>query len=622
MTTISSHLTRNLAALTIAFLAAAGFAGTAYGQAPSTASPIPSEGNTELGFRTFQTKCMTCHGNPNVDRAPSPAAIREMTPERIYEALANGIMKTQGQSLTDDERKKLALFMSGRPMGSIQMGDAKNMPNRCAANPPLPDPSAGAAWNGWGVDIANTRFQSAKAAGMTAADVPKLKLKWAFGFPTGISAFGQPSVVAGRVFVGTDTGYVYSLDAKTGCVYWSYRTRGSVRNAITVGPVKAASTKYAVFFGDAHANVYGVDAQTGAELWMKKVDEHFTARITAAPTLYNGRLYVPVSSSEEFSAASLDYPCCTSRGSVAALNASTGARIWKTYVVEEPKPTRKNSKGVQLYAPAGGSVWNSPTVDPKRRAVYFGTGDSETEPAAKTSDSIMAVDMNTGKVLWVYQAQEGDAYLSMCAQTKTENCPENVGPDLDIGNSPVLRTLANGKSVLVAGTKDGNVFALDPDKKGAVVWKVVAAQNAPGTPLARLNGIVWGGASDAQNIYYGLSGGGVVALQLATGEKLWHTTFDTGGQRVSNAAAASAIPGVIFAGGADGKLHALSAADGKQIWEAETARAFDTVNKVAAKGGAIGAPGATIVDGMLFVGSGYSTVGGLPGNVLLAFGLD
>ena len=156
-----------------------------------------------------------------------------------------------------------------------------------------------------------------------------------------------------------------------------------------------------MFFGDAHANVYAVDAQTGKELWTRKVDDHFVARITASPKLYDGYLYVPVSSSEEFAAANLDYPCCTSRGSVVKLNASTGEQAWKTYVVPEtPKPTRKNSRGVQQYAPAGASVWNSPTIDEKRHAVYFGTGDSETEPAAKMSDSVMAVDMKSGKVLW------------------------------------------------------------------------------------------------------------------------------------------------------------------------------------------------------------------------------
>ena len=218
---------------------------------------------------------------------------------------------------------------------------------------------------------------------------------------------------------------------------------------------------------------------------------------------------------------------------MAAYDASTGKQIWHTYVIpEEPKPTRKNSKGIQLYAPAGASVWNSPTVDTKRKAIYFGTGDSETEPAAKTSDAVMALDMATGKMLWVYQAQAGDAFLGGCGRPdQPENCPKENGPDLDIGNSPVLHTLANGKRLVVAGTKDGNVIALDPDKKGAVVWNRNVAANPKGTPLQNLNGIVWGGAADQQNIYYGLSGGGIAAIQLSTGERAWFTKFDTGGKR-------------------------------------------------------------------------------------------
>jgi len=578
-----------------------------------------------MGFGLFQTQCMTCHGNPNVERAPSPAAIREMSPERIYDALTNGAMKAQGAKLSDDQKKVIALFMSGRPLGSMQQGDAKSMANHCPSNPPLPDPAAGPAWNGWGVDPTNSRFQSAKAAGLTAEQVPNLKLKWAFGFPTGISAFGQPTVVSGRVFVGTDIGYIYSLDAATGCVYWSYQTKGSVRNAISLAPVKGrGATKYAIYFGDAHANVYGIDAQTGEQLWMTHVDDHFTARITAAPAVYEGRVYAPVSSSEEFSGSTVDYGCCTFRGSVVALDGATGQQIWKTYsIAETPKPVRKNSKGVQLYAPAGASVWNTPTIDAKRHAIYFGTGDSETEPAAKTSDSVMALDMATGKVLWWYQAQAGDAFLGGCdPKTRTENCPEENGPDLDIGNSPILRTLEGGKRVVVAGTKDGNVFALDPDRKGAVVWKTSVAANPKGTPLFALNGIVWGGASDGKNVYYGLSGGGIVAVQLATGEKTWLTKFDTGGKRVSNAAAASAIPGVAFVGGMDGKVHAVSTTDGHSIWEVATAKEYDTVNKVPAKGGAMGSAGPTIVGGMLFIGSGYGVIGGIPGNALLAFSAE
>lgn len=587
--------------------------------------PVQSSG-TESGFAVFQTHCMGCHGNPAMaDRAPSPAALRQMSPERIYEALTTGPMKSQGSSLTEDQKRMTAIFMSGRTFGSALQGDAAKMPNRCEANPPLADPSSGPSWIGWSPSVTNTRFQSAKDAGLTPDQVPNLKLKWAFGYPTGVSAFGQPTVASGRVFVGTDIGYVYSLDAATGCVYWSYQAKGNVRGAPSIGPVKGqGETKYALFFGDAHANVYGIDAQDGHELWTRKVDDHFVARITASPKLYQGRLYVPVSSSEEFAAANLDYPCCTSRGSVVALNASTGELIWKTYVVPEtPQPTRKNSKGVQQYAPAGASVWNSPTVDAKRGALYFGTGDSETEPAAKTSDAVMAVDMKTGKMLWYYQSQANDAFLGGCfGPEKTDNCPKDVGPDYDIGNSPVLHTLPGGKRIVVAGTKDGRLFALDPDKKGAVVWKTTVAQNAPGTPLFRVSGIVWGGASDEKAAYYGLSGGGIVAIQLTTGEKLWSKTLSLPGVRAGNAAAATAMPGVVFIAGTDGKLHALSTADGKTLWEYDTARPFDTVNKVEAKGGSIASIGPSIVGGMLFIGSGYGVIGGNTGNVLLAFGVQ
>lgn len=608
-------------------LAFAGFMlalSTAQAQAPPPRS-VQSMG-TESGFAVFQTKCMGCHGNPTMaGRVPDPATLRQLSPEKIYEALTSGPMKTQGASLADEQKRMLAVFMSGRTFGSAAQGDAKSMPNHCEANPPITDPGADAAWNGWSPDVTNSRYQTAKGAGLTADQVPHLKLKWAFGYPTGVSAFGQPAVASGRVFVGTDIGYVYSLDAKSGCIYWSYQAKGNVRGGPSVGPVKGhAGTKYAVFFGDAKANVYAVDAQTGQELWIKKVDDHFVARITASPKLYDGYLYVPVSSSEEFAAANLDYPCCTSRGSVVKLNASTGEQVWKTYVVPEtPKPTRKNSKGVQQYAPAGASVWNSPTIDAKRHAIYFGTGDSETEPAAKMSDSVMAVDMKTGKVLWHYQAQAGDAFLGGCTgPEKTDNCPSENGPDLDIGNSPVLRSLPDGKSIVVAGTKDGKVFALDPDKKGAIVWQAKVADNPPGTPFFRISGIVWGGAFDEKAAYYGATGGGITALQLTTGEKLWHKDLAEPGKRVNNGAAATAMPGVVFIAGTDGKLHALSTSDGSELWSYDTTRPFDTVNKVEAKGGSIASIGPTIADGMLFIGSGYGVTSGNTGNVLLAFGVE
>ena len=349
-------------------------------------SPPQQRLGTEFGISAFERECTQCHGNAAVDRAPSPAAIRQMPPERIYAAITTGIMKTQAANLTDEQKRRLAEYMGGRPLGSAALGDASQMPNRCPAGAALTDPSKGAAWNGWGADAHNTRFQNAEGAGLTVAQIPNLKLKWAFGFPLGVSSFGQPSVASGRVFVGSDTGYIYSLDMHTACVYWSYQAKAAVRTALTIGPVGAAKSEYAVYFGDMQANVYALDAASGALLWTKRAEDHFAARITAAPTLYEGRVYVPMSTSEGFSASTPDYPCCTFRGSVSALDAATGATIWKTYTIAEPKPTKKNSKGIQLWGPSGVAVWNSPTVDVKRRALYFGTGDSATEPAPDTSD--------------------------------------------------------------------------------------------------------------------------------------------------------------------------------------------------------------------------------------------
>jgi polyvinyl alcohol dehydrogenase (cytochrome) len=583
---------------------------------------------TEFGFAIFQQRCMGCHGNPNASqKAPEPSALRQLPPEAIYDALTTGVMRVQGQGLSEPQKKQVAESLSGRPLGAGSSGDAARMPNRCVTNPAMSGAAAGPAWNGWGADVANTRLQSAKAAGLTADDVPKLTLKWAFGYPNGVSALGQPTVVGGRIFVGADTGYLYSLDAASGCVYWSFKTNAGVRAAMSVGPVIGrGAARFAAYAGDLRGYVYALDARTGALLWTGRPEEHFTARVTGAPTLYNGRLYVPISSWEEFSASSLDYPCCTSRGSVASFDANTGRQLWKTYVIpEDPQPVRKNSKGVQLWAPAGGSVWNSPTVDARRGVIYFGTGDATTAPAAATSDAVMALDMETGRVRWSYQAFPNDSFLVGCDADKTDNCPVVQGPDLDVPASPILKTLPGGRRILLIATKPGDLIALDPDRNGAVVWKehVGGAANTDtkeGALAAFRNfAIMWGGAADDERAYFGLSGGSVAAVSLATGDRVWMTRLAPEGKQVSYNAALSLIPGVAFVGGNDGTLTALATADGRKLWEFDTAKQFATVNQVPAKGGAISVPGATIAGGMLFIPSGYGIVGGNTGNVLLAF---
>jgi polyvinyl alcohol dehydrogenase (cytochrome) len=449
--------------------------------------------------------------------------------------------------------------------------------------------------------------------------VPQLKLKWAFGFPGVDQTNGQPTIAGGRVFIGVDTGAVYSLDASTGCVYWSFQADASVRTAISIGPVKGhGAAKEGISFGDVRANVYMLDAATGKLLWKVKVEDHTVARITGAPTLFEGRLYVPVSSSEERSGGlSTVYPCCTFRGSVVALDASTGRQIWKTYTVPEvPKPVGKTSKGVTIWAPNGGAVWNSPTVDVKRHALYIGTGDAYNRPAAATTDAIMALDMATGKILWAHQDTEGDAWLVGCGSpNSSENCPKDLGPDYDFGASPILRTLPDGHRILVAGQKSGMVWGHDPDQEGTVVWKTQLV------PKLALGMITFGGAADDQSAYFGLRTGAVAAVQLATGEKRWVTPIEapSGSGPRGETAALTSIPGAIFSGSWEGVVRAFSSDDGHLLWEYNTMREFQTVNGVKAKGGSMAAPGPTVVDGMVFVGSGYTFTTGIPGNVLLAF---
>ena len=584
---------------------------------PATDSALAQ---TTVGVLAFDHYCATCHGNPkSAVAAPDELKLRRLNSDEILADMSKGPHANLQQPV-DEEKFRIAEFLGGRKPGMSPIVDAKLMPNHCSSNPAIGDLNSRPSWNGWGNDpTSNARFQPAKAAGFTADQVPQLKLKWAFGFPGAESVYGQPSVAAGRVFIGVDSGAVYSLDEATGCVYWSFLADAGVRDAISIGPVKGTGpAKYAVYFGDIRANVYALDATTGKLLWRAAADEHPQARVTGAPTLYQGRLYVPVSSSEERAAGlSSVYPCCTFRGSVVALDANTGRQIWKTYTISEvPKPTTKTSTGVQQWAPNGGAVWDSPTVDPKRHALYIGTGDSYEPPVSPNTDAIMALDMATGKIMWVHQDTENDAWVVGCGSGNSlENCPKDLGPDYDFGASPILRTLPNGHRLLVAGQKSGMVWAHDPDQEGTVLWKTQLVQK-----LA-LGMITFGGAADEQKAYFGLRNGGVAAVQLATGEKRWFTPIagpSAPGPRGENAAI-TAIPGAIFSDGWDGVVRAFSSEDGHLLWTHNTIQDYQTVNGVAARGGSMGAPGPTVADGMLFVGSGYVFTAGTPGNVLLAF---
>jgi polyvinyl alcohol dehydrogenase (cytochrome) len=565
----------------------------------------------------YERNCATCHDQPK-DRTPPREALKDRTPDAILQSLTTGTMSVNAISLSMAEKRAVAEYLAGKALSAG--GDVAGM---CANRPgTIGDISSG--WNGWGNDVSNSRYQP--KPGITAAEIPNLKLKWAFGFPGGSMAYGNPVVVGGRVFVGSDNGKFYALDANSGCMYWSYEAGGGIRAAPTVAK---AGSQTAVYFGDLKGNMFALDAVTGELIWKKQVDDHKFARVTGAPKLHDGKLYVPVSSVEEAPAAQPTYECCTFRGSIVALDGATGNQLWKTYTIQEkPEQVGKNDKGTVLFKPAGAAVWSSPTIDAQKGVVYIGTGNSYTDPAVKTSDAVMAIEIKTGKILWWNQLTPADAFVIGCAPGNTNaNCPKEVGPDFDFGNAPILRSIGGGRRVLVIGQKSGLVYGLDPDNEGKQLWRFTAGKGG------MLGGIEWGSAADNQNAYIPVSdvlgpaadAGGLFALKLATGEQVWHAPAPklecTGGRGCTGAqsAPASVIPGAVFSGSVDGHLRAYSTKDGSIIWDFNTAKEYETVNKVTAKGGSLDAAGPVIADGLVITNSGYSLWRGMPGNVLLAF---
>jgi polyvinyl alcohol dehydrogenase (cytochrome) len=617
-------------------------------QSPPSSPAIPSSSAAQV--MAFERRCATCHDNPGPEsRAPSREALRRFTPEQVLAALTTGSMASRARDISDEQKRTMAELVTGKPFGGAAPRAASAMKNRCAAPLTLKNPWTEPRWNGWSPDPQTQwRFQPAAAARMTAEQVPHLKLKWAFAMPgAGAAAWSQPTVVGGAVFMSSDNGFVYALDAETGCVHWSYEAQGQVRSGVTIGDAKGTpGVRYAAYFGDYRGNVYAVNAETGAQSWVKRVDSHEGAKITSAlvidPT--GDRLLVPVASWEEIPAPEITYQCCTFQGSLVALDLKTGRQIWKTYTYpERPQPLRKNSAGTQLWGPAGAAIWNPPTIDVRRRIIYVGTGNPYiVAPHATADDAIMAFDLQTGKRLWWTHMGPDDPHPGGCGRTPEErriNCPGYInGRDDDASGAPVLATLPDGRTIVIEGQESGRITAIDPDKRGDVLWVAQA-----GDELAASNN-GFGGAFDGELYFKPLpfadQTGALAAIRATTGERVWYTTVprpagcpelpagrgssdaQAQGCHSGNWAGATAIPGAVFTGSRDGILRAYSSRDGKIIWEYRTNREYETVNGVAGKGGGIGGPGPTIVGGMLFTGSGYDILFGATGNVLLAFGLE
>ncbi len=588
----------------------------------------------DQGRALYEQHCRHCHGG-TVAKAPPFSLLQIMSAGSILRAMESGIMQQQAAAMSSLQRRQVAEYITGTRLGEAVPAAAP----RCDSGDPWFDFDAAPDQRAWGGDYANRRFTDLATGGVDAGNVSRLELAWVLAFPGAIRARSQPATAGGALFVGSQDGTVYALDQRSGCIHWTFQTVAEVRTGIVVEDWSETGSKAPLlYFGDLVGNAYALNALTGELVWRDRPDDHPSLTLTAAPTLHNGVLYVPMSALEVTEAADPHYACCTFRGGVAAYEARTGKRLWKGYSIpEEPREVGRNAVGTPQYAPSGAPVWNTPAVDEARGLLYMGTGTNYSSPANSTSDAVIALSMRDGRMVWSAQMTEGDAWNMGCeSDPEKTNCPPENGPDLDFGAAVIIARTAAGKDILVAGQKSGDVYGLDPDNRGAILWERKLGRGGI------QGGVHFGMAVDDQVVYVPMSdfkgGGGtregtgerrpgMYALELSTGKTLWFAPTEDicRGREFCQpglSAAATAIPGAVVAGAMDGQLRVYSRDSGEVIWAFDSAVPFTSLSGASAHGGSFGGgAGPVFKDGMLFVNSGYGIYFHMPGNVLLAFRL-
>jgi polyvinyl alcohol dehydrogenase (cytochrome) len=589
--------------------------------------------NSVSGEAVYREYCASCHDHP-APRVPPRSALQALSAARILRTLDAGVMMRVAYGLQRNQREAVANYL-----GKANDDSAPPAIAFCADRKFLLSENTRPNWTGWSSSLSNDRFQPPGAASLTVEQVRNLKLKWAFGFAGDITAYAAPTIYDGVLFVGSAGGVIHAMNAKTGCLYWTFQAAGPVRAATTIAP--NATGGHAILFPDQIGSFYALDAETGRLLWKRRIDEHEATRLTGSAVVHDGVVFVPAASWEETRSGNPKYECCTFRGSLSALRIRDGSVVWKTYTVDPPKKTGANKQGTPQFGPSGAGIWSAPTIDAKRGVVYVTTGDNYTEPTTKTSDAIIALDLKTGKIVWVQQVLAGDFHSGGACPDDDSKC----GPDYDFGSSAIL-VHPGGRDVLVAGQKSAIVYALDPNARGKILWQASVGKGG------MLGGVQWGMASDGDNVYAAVAdavgvedpeggesppvgggsfdpaaGGGLTALRLTDGNKTWFALSTpcapaSRGCSPAQSGAVSAIAGAVFSGSMDGHIRAFSTADGKLLWDFDTEKDFSTVNGITAHGGSLDGAGPIIVDGMVYVNSGYPRFGGAIGNVLLAFAAD
>jgi len=599
---------------------------------PLADAEAAAEQTAAHGATLYEQRCAVCHDNAK-DRVPPRQLLGFRSPNAVARTLVHGVMRPMAEGLSTDDITALVTFLTGR----APRAEAALAANRCAhAGEPVSLSSVD--WPVIGRDIAGSRFQSETS--LRAEDLPHLKLKWAFAYPEGAS--GPVQVAGGRVFLASGDGRVHSLDAHSGCSYWSFETSRVVR-AVTVASLPAnegSAGQTAVFFGDDQGAVTALDATSGSQLWKTAIETHPLARITAPPSVHEGRVFVPVSGMEDPLTHDPSYPCCTHRGSVAALDASSGELLWKSYTIEEaPKPRPKASvDSPQYFGPAGGSVYTPLGVDVRRGLVYAATAEAYDRENPPGAYAVIAFDMQSGARRWRRQFMPAEKDRTRICREAGESDCRNM---FSMSTQVMVHTLADGKEILLVGSKWGWMYALDPDAEGRTLWSRKVGKGGD------LGGIMYGPSADTRTLYVPIAdtvlpperAGGLAALDLATGKLRWQieseppacswqvgepaacanaNVCDCSGAKV---AATTAIPGAVFAGGWDGHVRAYSTVDGRLLWDVDTAVPASAVNGVEARGGQVGGYPVVVSGGAVYITSGASVMG-RPGNALLVYAVE
>ena len=627
---------RPAAGLAIA-LAASVAGGLALAQA-TDARPV----DDHPGKAVYDKACAACHAAPEAgSRTPPLASLRKMSASTITAALATGVMKPIGDGLDRRELRDVVAYLAA-PEGPAGTGWIDD--NLCAADRRGVDLSARPAQVGFGVDTDNSRRMTAAQAGLTGKQVANLEVAWTFAMPKTNGIRGQGVVVGSTLFYPAgQLGYVVALDTKTGCVKWATPTPSGPRNSLAYGRL-GKDGPMGLVGGGGDGNLVALDARTGKLVWRADPRHDKSVPLSGSAIFAGDRLIVPISAIDVANAMRPTFECCKGHGAVASVDPASGKVLWTWHTMEKAKPLgRKNSQGTDLYGPSGAPIWSSPSVDLKRGVVYTATGENTSPPATGTSDSLVALDLATGKQKWVFQALANDVWNMSCPQgppapgaTLKPNCffggEGSVMRDHDFGGGPLIWR-GGGRELILGGQKSGDVWAVDA-ASGKQVWH---HQFGKGTALG---GIHWGIATDGVRVFAPvadpgvpapLGAAGLYAIDIASGKVAWSwkasadcesgrkARVSSCAERFGISAPPLVVDGTVVTGGLDGRVYVFDAVSGKLLSTHDTAVAYSGVNKVAGHGGSIDAAGPFAGDGMLFVGSGYGSFGQMGGNVLVAF---